>query len=192
VVFAALCGLAVAAISLVSDGDTVGVGHEHTRMLLDVSSMEATERDPFVFTGLKFVASWLSAWSGVPGGIFGPSLSLGASVGADLAWLLDSPHGAALIALGMCGFLAAVTQTPITAMIIVMEMTDGHNMVLSLMACALLASLVSRMISRPLYSTMSALMMRSLRDPAAPVADGSTAGAVSADPAAPRGPAERT
>ena len=64
----------------------------------------------------------------------------------------------------MCGFLAAVTQTPITAMIIVMEMTDGHSMVLSLMACALLASLVSRMVSRPLYSTMSLLMMRSLRD----------------------------
>lgn len=171
VVFAALCGFAVAVISLISGGETVGVGHEHTRMLLDVSDADATQRDPFVFTGLKFVASWLSAWSGVPGGIFGPSLSLGASVGADLAWLLDSPHGAALIALGMCGFLAAVTQTPITAMIIVMEMTDGHSMVLSLMACALVASLVSRMISRPLYSTMSALMMRSLRDPAAPPPD---------------------
>ena len=164
VIFAALCGFLVAVISLISGGETVGVGHEHTRMLLELSAMDTTERDPFVFTGLKFVASWLSAWSGVPGGIFGPSLSLGASVGADLAWLLDSPHGAALIALGMCGFLAAVTQTPITAMIIVMEMTDGHSMVLSLMACALVASLVSRMISRPLYSSMSALMMRSLRD----------------------------
>jgi len=88
-------------------------------------------------------------------------------VGADIAWLLDSPHGTALIALGMCAFLAAVTQAPITAMIIVMEMTDGHNMVLSLIAGALLASLVSRMISRPLYSTMSSLMMRSLREPGA-------------------------
>jgi H+/Cl- antiporter ClcA len=48
-------------------------------------------------------------------------------------------------------------------MIIVMEMTDGHSMVLSLITCALLSSLVSRMISRPLYSTMSTLMMRSLR-----------------------------
>jgi len=64
----------------------------------------------------------------------------------------------------MCGFLAAVTQTPITAMIIVMEMTDGHSMVLSLMACALLASLIARMISRPLYSTMALLMTRSLRE----------------------------
>jgi hypothetical protein len=98
--------------------------------------------------------------AGGRGGIFGPSLSLGAGV----ARLPGSPRGAALIALGMCRFLAAVTQTPITAMIIVMEMTDGHSMVLNLMACALLASLVSRMISRPLCSTMSLLMMRSLHD----------------------------
>ena len=165
VTFAALCGFAVAVIAVVSDGAAVGVGHQHTHNLLDQAAAGATAQahQPLVFTGLKFVASWLSAWTGVPGGIFGPSLSIGAGVGADVAWLLDSPHGAALIALGMCGFLAAVTQTPITAMIIVMEMTDGHSMVLSLMACALLASLLSRMISRPLYSTMSLLMMRNFK-----------------------------
>ena len=162
VTFAALCGFAVAVIAVVSDGAAVGVGHQHTHNLLEQAAAGATAENhqPLVFTGLKFIASWLSAWTGIPGGIFGPSLSIGAGVGADVAWLLNSPHGAALIALGMCGFLAAVTQTPITAMIIVMEMTDGHSMVLSLMACALLASLVSRMISRPLYSTMSLLMMR--------------------------------
>ncbi|MCW5653980.1 chloride channel protein [Hydrogenophaga sp.] len=177
VAFAALCGLAVAVIAVVSQGQTVGVGHEHTKALLDHSADVASVHQPLLFTGLKFIASWLSAWTGVPGGIFGPSLSIGAGLGADVAWLLSSPHGAALIALGMCGFLAAVTQTPITAMIIVMEMTDGHGMVLSLMACALLSSLVSRMISRPLYSTMSTLMMRSLREPpaASPPADPSAA-----------------
>ena len=36
--------------------------------------------------------------------------------------------------MGMAGFLAAVTQAPLTAFIIVMEMVDGHAMVLSLMA----------------------------------------------------------
>ena len=164
VTFAAICGFVVAVIAVVSDGAAVGVGHEHTKQLLDQATDPGGSHQPLLFTGLKFIASWLSAWAGVPGGVFGPSLSLGAGLGADVAWLLDSPHGVALIALGMCGFLAAVTQTPITAMIIVMEMTDGHNMVLSLMASALLASLVSRMISRPLYSTMSLLMMRSLRD----------------------------
>ncbi|WP_066273138.1 chloride channel protein [Hydrogenophaga palleronii] len=187
VVFAALCGLAVAVIAVVSDGSAVGGGHEHTRQLLDhVGGAEPSQHQPLLFTGLKFIASWLSAWAGVPGGLFGPSLSIGAGLGADVAWLLDSPHGAALIALGMCGFLAAVTQTPITAMIIVMEMTNGHSMVLSLMACALLASLVSRMISRPLYSTMSLLMMRSLREEPAAVESGAAAPAPPAVSAPPR------
>ena len=163
VAFAAFCGFAVGVIAVIGGGSAVGVGHEHTRALLDGG--ELGEHQPLVFTFLKFIASWLSAWAGVPGGIFGPSLSLGAGVAADIAWLLDSPHATALIALGMCGLLAAVTQAPITAMIIVMEMTEGHGMVLSLIACALLASLVSRMISRPLYSTMAQFMMRSLREP---------------------------
>ena len=164
VTFAAICGFLVALIAVVSDGAAVGGGHEHTRTLLETAGTAQASHQPLLFTGLKFIASWLSAWAGVPGGIFGPSLAIGAGLGADVAWLFDSPHGMALIALGMCGFLAAVTQTPITAMIIVMEMTDGHSMVLSLMASALLASLVSRMISRPLYSTMSQLMMRSMRE----------------------------
>lgn len=168
VAFAAACGFVVAVIAVVTNGDTAGIGHQHTHALLAAGTEGQT---PFVFTGLKFVASWISSWAGVPAGMFGPSLSIGAGLGADVAWLFDSPHTAALIALGMCGFLAAVTQTPITAMIIVMEMTDGHSMVLSLITCALLASGISRMISRPLYGTLAELMMRSWREPA-PAADG--------------------
>ena len=61
--------------------------------------------------------------------------------------------------MGMAGFLAAVTQAPLTAFIIVMEMVDGHSMVLSLMAAAMRASLVSRMISRPLYDTLAEHMV---------------------------------
>ena len=76
-----------------------------------------------------------------------------------LARLAASEHGPALIAMGMAGFLAAVTQAPLTAFIIVMEMVDGHSMVLSLMAAAMLASLVSRMISRPLYDTLAEHMV---------------------------------
>jgi H+/Cl- antiporter ClcA len=64
----------------------------------------------------------------------------------------------------MAAFLAAVTQAPMTAFIIVMEMVDGHAMVLSLMAAALVASLVSRSISRPLYGL---LMLALLEPPAA-------------------------
>ena len=58
----------------------------------------------------------------------------------------------------MVGFLAATTQGPITAFIIVMEMVAGQAMVLSLMACALLASGVSRMIAAPMYESLAAMV----------------------------------
>jgi H+/Cl- antiporter ClcA len=60
-----------------------------------------------------------------------------------------------LIALGMVGYLAAVTQSPITAFVIVIEMINGHALVISLMATALIASRVSRFFAPPLYEALS-------------------------------------
>src|SRR5690606_1602694 len=84
--FAAFCGFAVGAIAVISGGSAVGVGHEHTRDLL--AGGDVGEHQPLVFTFLTFVASWLSAWAGVPGGIFGPRLSLRSGAAASSAWLL--------------------------------------------------------------------------------------------------------
>ncbi|MNR38448.1 chloride channel protein [compost metagenome] len=81
---------------------------------------------------------------------------MGAGLGQDLASLnLADINAAAWIALCMAAFLAAVTQAPITSFVIVMEMIDGHAMVVSLIAAAFLASLVSRAISPPLYHTLA-------------------------------------
>ena len=60
-----------------------------------------------------------------------------------------------LIALGMVGYLAAVTQSPITAFVIVIEMINGHALVLSLMATALISSQVSRLFAPPLYEALA-------------------------------------
>jgi H+/Cl- antiporter ClcA len=59
----------------------------------------------------------------------------------------------------MVGFLSAATQAPLTAFIIVMEMVDGHAMVLSLMACALVSFGVARAISPPLYPSLARLQL---------------------------------
>lgn len=152
--FAAACGLAVAVIGLVTGGVTYGAGSEAVKRMLHGEAPLSP-----LYTLLKFIATWLTAWSGAPGGIFAPSLSIGAGIGDAIARLASPEFGPALIALGMAGFLAAVTQAPLTAFIIVMEMVDGHAMVLSLMASAMLASLVSRMISRPLYETLAEHMV---------------------------------
>lgn len=160
VLFAAVCGLAIAVIGLVTAGATFGSGSEVVKDMLQGHG----EMTP-VATLLKFVATWLSAWCGVPGGIFAPSLSIGAGIGHAVALIFESGLGPPLIALGMAAFLAAVTQAPLTAFIIVMEMVDGHAMVLSLMAAAMLASLISRMISRPLYDTLAQHMLSSSSAP---------------------------
>jgi H+/Cl- antiporter ClcA len=62
----------------------------------------------------------------------------------------------------MVGFLAAVTQAPLTSFIIVMEMVAGHELVLSLMAAAVVASGVSRLLSVPLYSALAQLQLQRL------------------------------
>ena len=160
VLFAAVCAVLVAAIGIASHGATFGSGTVATRAMLEGSS----DASP-AFVAFKYVATWLTVWSGVPAGIFAPSLAIGAGIGHDIAVLLHYPHAPALIALGMVGFLAAATQAPLTAFIIVMEMVDGHGMVLSLMACAVVASTVSRVLSEPLYGALAQLQLQRLPAP---------------------------
>jgi len=159
VLFAAGIGLVIALLGLASHGQTSGSGVEAVRELLDGRVHAVTP----LFGPLKFLATWLSAWSGVPGGLFSPSLAVGAGIGYDVSLLFGDPLNTALIAMGMAGFLAAVTQAPLTAFIIVMEMIDGRAMVLSLMAVALIAASISRAISRPLYHTLAGFLLTQLR-----------------------------
>jgi H+/Cl- antiporter ClcA len=159
--FAAACGLAIAVLGWVSGGSTFGSGYMSTRHLL-----EGHPDMPLLYVTLRLVATWLALWSGVPGGLFAPSLAIGAGIGADVALLVGwDVQGPALIALGMAGFLAAVTQAPITAFIIVMEMVDGHAMVLSLMAASLGASLLARWLASPLYPALAAAQLAKLKLP---------------------------
>jgi H+/Cl- antiporter ClcA len=161
VLFAAGCGLAVAVIGIVTAGAAFGSGYGATRTMV-----EGAAAMPPAYALFKFLATWLTTWTGVPAGIFAPSLAIGAAIGNDVALLLYGAQMPALIALGMVGFLSAATQAPLTAFIIVMEMVDGHAMVLSLMACALVAYAVARAISPPLYATLAGFQLARL--PASP------------------------
>lgn len=153
--FAGLCGLVVAILGLLSGGAAFGSGYAASQQLL----ANQHNVSPLYFI-VKFLSTWISFWSGIPGGIFAPALSVGAGMGYDVALLTSSADAeSAIVALGMAGFLAAITQAPITSFIIVMEMTDGHSMVLSLMATALISSMLSRIISEPLYPALADLQI---------------------------------
>ena len=144
----------VALIGLVTHGATFGSGYSFTRSML-----ESGDKASALYLLFKFLATWLTAGSGVPGRIVAPALAIGAALGNDIAMMSSYPYAPTLMALGMAGFLAAATQAPLTAFIIVMERVDGHAMVLSLMACALVSSGISRVLSRPLYPTLAQMQL---------------------------------
>ncbi len=149
ILFAGLCGLMVGVLGLATHGATFGSGYAHTQAILGNAESASS-----LYAPLKMLATWLTVWSGVPAGVFAPSLAIGAAFGNEWTLLLNYPHAPTLMAMGMAAFLAAVTQAPLTAFIIVMEMITGQELVLSLMASALLASGLSRLISPPLYEAL--------------------------------------
>ncbi|MDR5749875.1 MULTISPECIES: chloride channel protein [unclassified Caballeronia] len=161
VAFAALCGLVIAGVGIVSGGTTFGSGYEEARGLL-----EGHTQLSMFYPLLKFVSMIGSYLPGIPGGIFAPSLSIGAGFGNVLHMIFDDMQLQMLIALAMVGYLAAVTQSPITAFVIVMEMVNGHALVISLMATALISSRVSAFFAPPLYEALSERYMGHMPQPA--------------------------
>ncbi|MBV9653122.1 MAG: chloride channel protein, partial [Acetobacteraceae bacterium] len=150
VLFAGLCGLVVAGVGILSRGETYGTGYAQAR-----SAVEGHADLVTAYPLLKLVANIASYLSGIPGGIFAPSLAVGATLGHVLSHSLAAPAGAVVL-LGMAAYFSGVVQAPITATVIVMEMTDNQTIVVPLMATAFLAFVVSRLVCpRPLYSTLA-------------------------------------
>ena len=99
---------------------------------------------------LRIVGPILCFPTGASGGIFAPSLSAGASIGSMLSgWLhLSASNTNVVILAGMAAFLTGVTRSPFTSAILVLEMTDRHNLIFHLMLSAMVASIVSMVIDR--------------------------------------------
>jgi H+/Cl- antiporter ClcA len=151
VAFAAVCGLVVAALSVVTSGYASGNGYHETRAAL-VYGQEM----PSWYGLLKLVTTMLSSASGIPGGLFSPSLAVGAGIGSMITPLFAFVDPRVLMLLMTVGYFAAVVQAPLTAVVIVMEMTSDKDMIIPLMATALLAAGISRLINRePLYHALS-------------------------------------
>ncbi|WP_051277993.1 chloride channel protein [Solimonas flava] len=178
-----LCGLLVGLIGIVSSGATYGSGYGETRALLD----DAGAVSPW-FPLLKGLATWVSYVSGVPGGIFSPSLAIGAGLGADIAPYLGFAPAAAVVLLTMAAYFAGTTQAPLTAAVIVAEMTLGQRMILPLMGAALLGAGTAKLVWR--NSLYHALMHDLLTPPPAPPAEPVPVPASASASAAPRAEAD--
>lgn len=108
---------------------------------------------------LKMVTSGLTMAGGGAGGVFTPSLLIGAAFGAffgrSIATLLPAfdiaPEAYALV--GMAGLTAGATLAPLTAILMVMEMTDDYALILPLMlVCVISYLFAQRLIGESIFS----------------------------------------
>lgn len=155
---ALIVGLLLAGIGLVSGGQTWGTGYTEAKTALMGIGLDSEGYPAF-----KYLATLLSYWSGIPGGIFAPSLSIGAGMGAELSQWLPNISVATVALLGMAAYFTGVVQTPLTAIIIIMEMTDNQGILLPVMAVALIADGISKIINpQPIYRALAEDFIRDL------------------------------
>jgi CIC family chloride channel protein len=141
----------------------------------------------------KWLATMSSFGSGAPGGVFTPSLFMGASVGylfgtgvhAISPVAAQDPRAFALV--GMGAFLSAASRAPVMAVIMLFEMTLSYDIILPLMLCSVIAyytakgfqdrSLYSEVLKRktaeePATNTLSLARVSDLMKPNPPVISG--------------------
>jgi H+/Cl- antiporter ClcA len=120
--------------------DIYGTGYEQAKAIL------RGEELPLAFGPLKLIATALSSISGIPGGLFSPSLAVGAGIARDLTVVVPDVSIGALTVLCMAAYLAGVVQAPITSFVIVSEMTENHALVIPIMLASLIAAATSKTI----------------------------------------------
>ena len=108
---------------------------------------------------MRFYLTLLACSAETPGGLFVPTLILGAAVGLEVGLVENLVQGvgqpATYAFAGMGAFFGAVTKTPITAIVIVFEMTRDFNLVLPLMMAVIVAYVVAdKLVAGSLYSRL--------------------------------------
>jgi len=144
-----LGGVVVGVLVLASGDLLVGYGHLAIRL-------EVFGRMPWFFLALlafgKILATSITLNAGGSGGVFTPSLYVGAAAGGAFGVALDALfpglglHPEAYALVGMGAVVAGATHAPITGILIVFEMTNDYAIVLPLMLTTVLAYLVARQI----------------------------------------------
>lgn len=97
---------------------------------------------------IRIAGPLLMALAGVAGGLFAPSLAVGAAMGSLLSQIFWPHNHHLLIMVGMIGFLTGFMRTPFTAFILIFEMTDRHSALFPMMVAAALAAGVSHLFEK--------------------------------------------
>jgi len=156
----AIGGLLVGAIALIFP-QIMGVGYDTINTAL-YGNMVWYIALTLIF--MKIIATSITLGSGGSGGIFAPSLFMGAMLGYFFGFGVHSlfpestasPGAYALVAMG--GLVAGTTRAPITAIIIVFELTNDYSIILPLMVTCIISVILSSRLTRESIYTLKLLL----------------------------------
>ncbi len=143
----AIAGLLIGIIGYVGAPQVMGAGY---------NSIDQAMHDQFtwkmlgIFAGLKILATTLSFVSGTPGGMFAPTLFIGAMLGGAVGGFERAffPHLTGSIAtyalVGMGVLFAGFLRVPMTSVFMVLEVSGNYSIILPVMVANTLSYLLSR------------------------------------------------
>jgi CIC family chloride channel protein len=139
--------------------EVLGVGYDYVeRVLMGDLALKTVA----ILAVLKIIATATCYGSGNAGGIFGPSLFIGATIGGAVGSIAHTlapgitagPGAYALV--GMGAAFAGIIRTPITSVIMIFEMTRDYSIIVPLMISNLIGYFVSQRLQRqPIYDALA-------------------------------------
>ena len=139
--------------------EVMGAGYHYVDGVLNGDVVVKTL---FILAGLKIIATAVCYSSGNAGGIFGPSLFIGAMVGGAFGSVVHSlfpaytagPGAYALVGMGVA--FAGIVRSPLTSVIMIFEMTRDYTIIVPLMISNLIAFFIShRLQHEPIYEALA-------------------------------------
>ena len=164
VLFVTGCSLAMVFLAFYVNKEVLGSGKD----IMLTTLFSANKYVHWYTPLLRICGPLFSFTTGAAGGIFAPALAAGASVGSLVAsWFKVSDIDTNMLILsGMVGFLTGVTRSPFTSVILVLEMTDRHNVIFHLILAGMIASLVSVLVDKhSLYDHLKVQYIKDLNTP---------------------------
>ncbi len=138
-----ICGLLLSLSIWLFGPSTVGSGKAFMIDLLRSPNAAASPLLPLA----RICGNFFTYVAGVIGGVFAPALSSGAALGQLIAEMMGFASTKLMILVGMVAFLTGITRTPFTSFILVLEMSNSHEVILYLMLASVIANLCSRIVS---------------------------------------------
>lgn len=149
-VVALVLGSIVALFNFFSEGLIAGSGKEEVLLML------SAEKLGFEFLLMKYFSTLTSLTSTIPGGLFMPAISIGASIGSESTAIITAIDSQVVIIMAIIAYLSGTIRTPLTASFVVLEMTATIHLIIPALMVAYIASYASTFIKKdPLYETLA-------------------------------------